>query len=202
MNRAFGSRLPFNKLPARFVDASFLNANPGATIHGAIGGELLLGGLLFAAVLLAGCSGENATRKKPPPDQRYGHRYAGTDPAGRTTLGIEPPRSNVRYSYYDVPVSEVIVRAASFDKGEDAVPVELLIKGALPNDCLALHEAERERSGHFLSVTFTMRWPPTVECERLERPYRFYLPLEGRFEPGDYTLKLNGAVYPFTVRRK
>ena len=32
------------------------------------------------------------------------------------------------------------------------------------------------------------------------RPFRFYLPLEGVFEPGSYTLKVNGAATPFRIR--
>jgi hypothetical protein len=31
------------------------------------------------------------------------------------------------------------------------------------------------------------------------RPYRFYLPLEGTYDAGPYTLKLNDQVHPFVV---
>ena len=33
------------------------------------------------------------------------------------------------------------------------------------------------------------------------RPFRFYLNLDGLYEPGAYTLKLNDRVFPFTLRR-
>ena len=153
------------------------------------------------ACLLAGCAGGGAAREKPP-DQRYGHRYEGADQEGRVTLVITPPEPGQEYAYYDVPVSEVIVRAAPFEADEETVPAEVLIKGGLPNGCLQLHQAERERDGHFLFVDFIMRWPEgNAPCARFERHYRFYLPLPGRYAPGDYTLKLNGDVYPFSVRR-
>lgn len=165
---------------------------------------------LFAALLLAalaGCAGTGEAAEKPP-DQRYGHRYAerGPDergPDGRRALTIAPPDTSQRYFFYDVPVSDVIVRAAPFEPGEAATPVELLVKGGLPNECLALADAGQRRTGHFLNVALTMRRPQGVaSCERYERPFRFYLPLDGRYEPGDYTLKLNGEEYPFTIRRE
>lgn len=158
-------------------------------------------GLIVAlgALVLTGCSGSREASPKPP-DQRYGHRYEARGPEGHPTLTVTPPDSGRSYFYYEAPVSEVIARAASFEGGQEAVPAELLIKGALPNECLALHEATQDRDGHFLTVHLTMRWPQKALCESLERPFRFYLPLEGRYPPGDYTLKLNGYVYPFSIR--
>lgn len=162
-------------------------------------------GLVFAVgLLLAGCAGSGGASEKPPPDQRYGHRYEEEGPAGRQALTITSKEEGRTYNRFAVPVDSVVARADSFAEGDDAVPVELLIKGALPNGCLSLAEAEQERDGHFINVTFQMRWPmgPDADCARYERPFRFYLPLEGRYEPGDYTLKLNGTVYPFTIRRE
>lgn len=158
-------------------------------------------GALGLAVL-GGCLGAGGA-VEPPPDQRYGHRYAERGPDERRTLTLTPPDTSQRYFFYDVPVSEVVVRVASFEKGEAAVPADLLVKGGLPNACLSLHAARQERRGHFLRLELTMRRPQGVaSCERYERPFRFYLPLKGRYEPGDYTLKLNGEVYPFSVRRE
>ena len=159
---------------------------------------------LGAGLLLAGCAGSGGASEKPPPDQRYGHRYDGEGPGGRQTLAPTPPEEGRAYNRFAVPVDSVVARADSFQQGDAAVPVELLIKGALPNECLSLAEAKQERNGHFINVTFRMRWPTGLgtDCARYERPFRFYLPLEGRYEPGDYTLKLNGTEYPFTVRRE
>jgi hypothetical protein len=162
------------------------------------------GPLLLLALPLAGCAGSEGAREKLPPDQRYGHRYEGEGPAGRQTLRLTEPEPGRAYNRFPVPVDSVVARAAPFEEGAETVPVELLIKGALPNRCLSLAEAQPERDGHFLNVAFQMRWPtgPGAGCARYERPYRFYLPLEGRYEPGDYTLKLNGTVYPFSIRRE
>ena len=171
-----------------------------AKAHAVLAFALLVG----SAVATAGCGGGSEAARQKPPDQRYGHRHepAAAD-TGRATLTMTPPEGGVSYARYAAPVSDVTVRAAPFEQEQDAVPAELLIEGALPNSCLELAAAEQERDGHFLTVRLRMRWPtsPNTGCEHFERPFRFYLPLEGRYTPGDYTLKLNGTVYPFTVRR-
>lgn len=150
---------------------------------------------------LTGCSGSGGAMEKPP-DQRYGHRYTERGPDRRRTLTITPPDTSRRYFRFDVPISEVVVRAAPFEKDEATVPADLLVKGGLPNECFALHAVRQERHGHFLRLELTMRRPRgAASCERYERPFRFYLLMEGRYEPGDYTLKLNGEEHPFTVRR-
>ena len=80
------------------------------------------------------------------------------------------------------------------------MPVEVLIKGALPDACAALDEAEQARVVNLIDVTLTMRRPRGALCAQVVRPFRFYLPLDGTFPPGSYTLKVNGAAYPFRIR--
>lgn len=154
---------------------------------------------LAALVLLGagGCSGSSVAEK--PLDERYGHRYADGASGSERTLAITPPDSAASYFYYAAPIRAVTVRRA-----EEAGPtaLELLLEGALPNACLALHEAEQARSGHLVRVTLQMRRPRDVQCPSMVRPYRFYMPLEGRFAPGSYTLFVNGEAYPLTIRER
>jgi hypothetical protein len=77
--------------------------------------------------------------------------------------------------------------------------VELLIRGALPDGCTALHHIGQERQGNLIDVTFEMRKPKGAVCTQVVRPYRFYYSFEEPLPPGDYTLTLNGEVKPFTV---
>ena len=44
-----------------------------------------------------------------------------------------------------------------------------------------------------------MRQPKERVCAAVVRPFRFYLVLDGTFEAGSYTLRLNDAAYPFQV---
>lgn len=160
---------------------------------------MLLAGLLAA---LSGCAGSDEAQK--PPDQRYGHRYEGRAPDGRRTLRLASPDTAATFFYYPAPVSEIIVRNASPPEQSAAdtarVPAEVLIKGTLPDACMELARAEQERRGHLVEVTLMMRRPRGAVCEPLLRIYRFYLPLEGRYEAGPYTLKVNDVVHPFAIR--
>ena len=81
----------------------------------------------------------------------------------------------------------------------EAVPVEVLVKGALPDACSALNAVTQEQTGHFVTMTLTMRQPRGAVCAQVVRPFRFYVRLDGLFAPGSYTLRLNGRVTPFQV---
>ncbi len=82
------------------------------------------------------------------------------------------------------------------------VPVEILVKGSLPDGCTELHEVSQERFGHIIHLNVRMRRPQGSVCTRVMRPYRFYLRLDGLFEEGHYTLKLNERVFPFAIRMR
>ncbi len=162
-------------------------------------GAALLAAALMLTGSLAGCVLLGGGQQQP--DQRYGHRYEGRAPDGRMTLSLAPVDSSDAYFVYPAPVGRVIVRTPPADPPMDTstVPAEVLVKGALPETCMRLHEAEQERVGHLVRVTLTVRVPRGMTCERTLRPYRFYLPLEGRFARGPYTLLLNGEAYPFAI---
>lgn len=159
--------------------------------------------VLLLALLLGtgGCAGSGESQK--PPDERYGHRYAdGEGPEGRATLAVTPPTDGASYFTYPVPIGSVTVRAAATDSlptdSAGRVPVDVLVKGALPNACMAMHEAAQEQSGHLIRARLSVRQSQGAVCRRLRRPYRFYLSL-GPLAPGDYSLLLNGDFYAFTV---
>lgn len=164
-------------------------------------------GLLLITVLLfggasAGCSSSEPTQL--PPDQRYGHRYDGhRAPDGRLNLELTPPEPDTDYFYYPAIYDSVNVRPAPFTRaqgGEPATSVELLIKGSFPDDCTELHDVEQERAGNIVNVQATMRRAQGAVCHRVRRAYRFYVPIEGTFRPGDYTLKVNRINYTFSLR--
>ena len=51
-----------------------------------------------------------------------------------------------------------------------------------------------------MEITLDTRRPRGALCAAVMRPYRFYLTLEGTYAAGPWTLKLNGAAYPFEVK--
>jgi hypothetical protein len=150
---------------------------------------VLAGGLALAA--LSACGGASEAVGEDP----FGER-AGVE-EGRETLLIAPPDSTEEFFYYPAYFSDVEVRTGTVEAGRR--PVELLIRGALPDGCTALHHIGQERRGNLIDVTFEMRKPKGAVCTQVVRPYRFYYTFEEPLPPGDYTLTLNGEVRPFTV---
>ena len=96
------------------------------------------------------------------------------------------------------------MRPAPFDAGSptqgQTVDVEVLVKGAFPDACMALHEVEQKRTGNIINATLAMRRPQGAICASVRRPYRFYVMLDGRYSLGNYTLKLNDQAIPFQIR--
>ena len=84
----------------------------------------------------------------------------------------------------------------------DSTAVEILVKGALPDACAELSAVTQVRRARYITVTLDMRTPAGRVCAAVARPYRFYLPLDGRFATGSYVLTLNGAVHPFQIRER
>lgn len=154
--------------------------------------------LIAGAVLaLSACT---PTRPADVPlDQRFGTRVADDD----EVLTITPLPDSSHF-VYPALVSEVIFRPAPFSApgtpGAGAVPVEVLVKGVLPDACSELHAAPQDRMGHIVTMELLSRRPQGVVCAQVVRPFRFYAILEGTYAPGSYTLKLNGGARPFEVR--
>ena len=158
---------------------------------------------LLAAVLAGACSGSEAAQK--PSDERFGHRYEdASSPSGRETVMVAPPDTNQAYFYYPAVYDTLHIRPAPFDPKASAetqaMPVEVLVKGAFPNTCTELSGVDQERVGHLINVRLQMRKPRGAVCAAVERPYRFYLMLPGTYRPGSYTLTLNDEAHPFVVR--
>lgn len=155
--------------------------------------------VLLAAGLLVGCSRSRETTRSG--DDAYGHRYEGVAPDGRETVLLAPTDTTGAFIVTTAVLDSVAVRPArrAAPPGE-AVPVEVLVKGALPDACSELDEATQTRAAHLIDVTLTMRRPRGAVCAQVVRPFRFYLPLDGTFSSGSYTLKVNGAAYPFRIR--
>ena len=162
-----------------------------------------MAGSVLLLSLLAGCLGSRSAENVPP-DQRFGHRYEDEAPDGRRTLSITPADSNTAYFYYPATFDSVNVRPApltpDLTAASQAVEVEVLVKGAFPDACMELHQVEQERVGNIITATLEMRKPQEAICASVRRPYRFYVMLEGRYNIGHYTFKLNDKVFPFEVR--
>ncbi len=160
--------------------------------------RLLVGSAL--AIVLGACGMFGGARA---PDDQFGHRYGGVAPDGRETVLLEPGDSATSYVTLPAILDSVSVRpAVAAAPAGSAVAVEVLVKGTLPDACTTLDVATQRRAGHLITATLTMRQPHGALCAQVVRPFRFYLPLEGTFVPGHYTLTLNGTAHPFRIREQ
>lgn len=147
-------------------------------------------------VALAACAG---SREQAPPNEQFGARLP--DEATVETLEITRPGEQERYFAAPAVVDNVTVRVEPLSAGSPGggTRVEALVKGAFPDACSQLHSVEQTRSLRIVDVTLEMRRPQGQLCATVVRPYRFYLLLDGTYEPGAYTLFVNGEEYPFEV---
>lgn len=157
--------------------------------------QILLTILFFVSII--SCSGPNATVPTDP-DMQFGHRYAGVAPDGYDTVTIRVPDEG-EFSSFPATFDYVIVRPDRPQMEKDSVAVEILVKGSLPEACMELHAFDRKRTGNIITATLQMRRPRSRICAAVRRPYRLYLMLDGKFLPGQYTLKLNDRSVPFIV---
>lgn len=151
--------------------------------------------LLVLVVGLPACTSVNQ-RESADPETQFGHRAEESED-GRVTTVIEPEVGTEVYRYTPANVNEVTARVQPYS-GEP-VAAEILVKGAFPDSCTELHEAEQSRSGNIVEVTLTSRRPQGAMCASVIRPYRFYLLLDGTFSEGSYTAKVNGTTTTFQV---
>ena len=152
--------------------------------------------LVLLALTLAACGGSGGAAGGPDRD-RFGYRIGSDD--GRETMLLRPISDSTRYLVYPAVVDSIGVRPAGRPAPGDAVAVEVLVQGALPDACAELTDVYQSRQGHFVTVELLMRQPRETVCAAVVRPFRFYLVLDGGYEVGSYTLQLNGTVRPFQV---
>ena len=155
-------------------------------------------GLLLALALgLAGCAGAASEVASGPDPDRYGYRLGSDD--RRETMEVVPVSDSTRYLVYPAVVDSVGVRAAGRPAPGDAVAVEVVVQGALPDACAELAEVTQERQARYVTVELLMRLPRETVCAAVVRPFRFYLVLDGAYPAGSYVLRLNGTTTPFQV---
>ena len=153
--------------------------------------------VVVAGAGLVACGGPGASAADGPDRGRFGYRV-GSD-GNRETMTVRPITDSTRYLVYPAVVDSVAVRTAGRAGTGDAVAVEVLVQGALPDACAELTEVTQSREGRFVAVDLFMRQPRETVCAAVVRPFRFYVVLDGSFEAGSYTLRVNGSPMPFQV---
>ena len=157
---------------------------------------LLAAPALAGLLALAACGGGAASADGPDRDA-FGYRTGSGD--ARETVALRPAADSTRYLFFPAVIDSVGVRAAGRPAAGDAVAVEVVVQGAFPDACAELSALRQSRLGRFVTVELLMRQPRETVCAAVVRPFRFYVVLDGAYEAGSYTLRLNGRTVPFQV---
>ncbi len=151
---------------------------------------------ILSFVLLTGCGSSSAVSVDEEGTD-FGHRIEGeTD--GRRTVVVIPATNADSYNVSPAPFATVDIRIGR--KEAEGTPVELLVKGALPDACTELHGVNQTRNNNEVIVQIQSRRPGEALCATVVRPYRFYVSLDGFFAAGRYTLNLNGRSKQFSIQ--
>ncbi len=73
------------------------------------------------------------------------------------------------------------------------------VQGVVGDGCSALHSLRQERSGNSVTVTILRQRPRDAICIQIARLYDEVIPLEGRYPPGRYSLRVNGVETTFST---
>ena len=76
--------------------------------------------------------------------------------------------------------------------------VSVQIKGSLPDPCSGVGTIAQRREGHTIIVTVPVR-RGTAVCAQVIQPTTVSVRLEGAFEPGSYTVVINGVERTFKI---
>ena len=155
--------------------------------------------LVLVALLvgLGACAGGGEAATDEVDRDAFGYRLPSDNQ--RETMTLQPVADSSRALVYPAVVSSVTVRKAGRPLPGDAVAVEVVIDGALPDACAELSGISQSRAGHYVDVELTMRQPLETVCAAVVRPFRYYLVLDTGFEAGSYVLRVNGSATPFQV---
>ena len=153
--------------------------------------------VLALAAGLAACAGGEGAAAGDVDRDAFGYRLPSD--AQRETMTLQPVADSARALVYPAVVQSVAVRRAGRPLPGDAVAVEVVIEGALPDACAELSGVTQSRAGRYVDVELTMRQPLETVCAAVVRPFRYYLALDTGFEAGSYVLRVNGSPTPFQV---
>jgi hypothetical protein len=78
--------------------------------------------------------------------------------------------------------------------------VQALIQGELGDGCTSLEPIQQRRSANTVDITVRSRRQGEV-CTMIMQFVNEWVPLDGEFTPGEYTLRANAAVTTFTLVR-
>lgn len=79
------------------------------------------------------------------------------------------------------------------------VQIHLRVIGSLPTGCDVPLVVSQQRDGNQVTVQITQELPADTMCPMILLPLDTNVPLDGGFEPGTYTITVNGVSIDVTI---
>lgn len=121
----------------------------------------------------------------PTPPQTGG---TGSEPVARPTLPAGLVQSLT-----------VIERVEALIMESYPQQISLNVSGYQPDGCSFPVVVQQTREGSTVRVSIYREMPIDIVCAMILQPYRDTIVLEGAFEPGSYTIDVNGFVITVTI---
>ena len=130
------------------------------------------------------------TATNPSTDTTAGPQTEPVDDTA-TTIGTTAPTAEDRPAYIrDVEVSIL----------ESFPPqVSVDIQGDHPTPCHETLTEVTEDGSDYTVVVWSAAPEPGTACAQVLEPFEVVVPIGNGFEPGDYTVTVNGETYPFSI---
>jgi hypothetical protein len=140
-----------------------------------------VGGLLLAAMLfiVGAVFAQDTETGMPEPQQ--------------TDMELPVPQA----SEYLIQVNSVDVRVQQAPTGQGIVGVA--IEGVVGDGCSRLERIEQNREGNWINIRIVGINSGDPICTMVAQVYQDNIPLSGAFDPGSYTVDVNGIVREFRV---
>lgn len=131
-------------------------------------------------------TGSGGAQPPPPPPPETGS--AGGEPVARPTLApglVESPT--------------VIESVEALILESDPPQISLNVRGYQPDGCTFPVVVQQAREGSTVRVSIYREMPSDIMCTMMLQPYSDTIVLDGTFEPGSYTIDVNGFVITVTI---
>ena len=132
--------------------------------------------LLFFLAMTAFFGGDWSDSVTPPPDSGA----SSAPPSGSEVLTVIDS------------VDPIVMESFPYQ-------VQLHVTGYHPDGCTFPVQVEQERDGNTVRVRIYRVLPPDILCTMQLVPYDENISLEGGFEPGDYTIDVNGTIIELSL---
>ncbi len=112
---------------------------------------------------------------------------------------MNPPAAGQTQDAQPAQVLTVIQQVDAMQLESFPAQISLHVTGYQPDGCTYPVMVDQSREGNTVTVRIYRELPPDILCTMQLVPYDETIKLDGSFEPGEYTIDVNGTIVTVTV---